>query len=334
MTITLSQFDLAYIEKYIAKQSRGGAVAQTILSQDGILQDISSLKEWASDASAWVWEFANPGMMGFQSYENAVENDKVPTEKTGKLMSLAGLIKLGAAQIAQARQNSLGVNRGFEEMISASKLDFLRQIDGQIWNGDMNRYQRAGDPQGKYRTQTSIVIGLLNGTNGTHRTTISAGTGADDVVNAFGDFIDTAILAEATAAPYVDTERGFVVMDIPTAAALKKHRSATDESELTILKEMYPSWQFFKTDDILLKESDDVYTDMHKIAFIFPFDKDGQGLLKYTVSKNFHVQPCWGGNITNKGMFEWLAGWKGGIVAKSPYCVITSGATKEDMTVA
>ncbi|MEX2758113.1 MAG: hypothetical protein Q6365_022250 [Candidatus Sigynarchaeota archaeon] len=323
MTISISQFQQTAIEKWVALQAGARPTTWDIMMQTGIAENV---KEWANDASAFVYNWDTPGWVSFQDYENAKEVSKVPVEKTAKMFALGAKIVMGPAELAHVQSNELGIQVGFASMQSSILADLKRQINSVIANGNTARYGAKDDPSMKDRGSNTFP-GVYNGTANTDYVTISMGTDNDNNISAYGDLQDSYANALDAVYGHVDDRRCFCVMDPPTFAAVAKLRHATSgKSELAAFKEAYPNVQIDIDESILERESDAVYSDMHKIAFVFPFDTNGEGLLKLKVSKDLHVQPVGGGTIQPDGKFHWLLGWKGGVLKKSAYAVVVPSA--------
>lgn len=321
--VDLLEFERKYIENYIAAAPQAPLEVTGAVSQEGIVQTI---KEWADMADASIFQSQNLGRMGFKDYENAKGLEPKWTSKSVTLMTVSGKLSLRPSELAQARENMLGVKKGLQEIMAAQLIDMKRQIDGMVANGDASRYQAIGDPLGKART-ASVYPGLFNGTDGTHLTVIAGGTGADNNMTANGDYYDTIALAVSTAGPQgINVKIGDVFIDWPTAKKLQMSRNAYGIQELDMIHKDFPGLNIWVTDAILEKESDDVYSDMHKMCFLFPFSGDGTPLTKYYVSKALHVQPLYAGGLGPGGAYEWLVGYKGGVLSKTAYNSIVTGA--------
>lgn len=325
--VDILEFERKYIENSIANAPAAPLEVTRAVSQKGIVQNI---KEWADMGEAYVWQTQNLGRMGFKDYENAKGLDPKWTSKTVTLMTLSGKLSIRTSELAQARDNMLGVKKGLQEIISTQLQDFKRQIEGMVINGDASRYQASGDPKGKTNGYSQYP-GLFNGTDGTHLTVIAGGTGANNNMAANGAYYDTIVTAIATAGPEgIDTSVGDMFLDWPTACKLQKSRNAYGIQEIDMIHRDFPGINIWATDAILEKESDDVYSDMHKICFLFPFAADGTPMVKYYISKALHVQPLWGGGLTDSGCYEWMIGYKGGVIAKNEHASLITG----DLTIA
>lgn len=316
MTITLTDFEKTFIETQLAMPANQAYEVQRILGQENIMR---SRNDWKDRIEAWVWDKSNQGMMGFRDFENASEATSSYTNKSTTALSLSQFLVLRASDLEQARSMQIPVDIGLQAQLSVQLNNFARQIEGMICCGDTSQYARADDPFAK-STGSTVYPGLLNGTDGTHLTLVKGGTGGDNGMKEYGDFIDTFSLAKATmAVEGIDTSRVHAIMDSATADALRKHRSTSGVQEIAVVQEMFPTWTLSEENHILEKGA----TSTNRLYFIAPYDNLGQPLIEYHVTKPMAVEPLYGGTLTPTG-FQWVMYWKGAALAKNAHCVIKS----------
>lgn len=320
---TLTAFERTYIEKKLIPQGDQMYAVQKILAQEGLTE---VRDDWKSEFEAMVWNLENLGWMGFEGFEGAKGVMPTYTVKTGKAMVLKGKLMLSPVQLAQARNNQLGIQKGLAEVMAATMRSFSRQWEGMVCCGDATRYAATGDPL----AQTTVVNeGVLNGTDNADLNTIAGGTGGDDNVAAFGDFLDTMATAVTAAQNAgLDTQSGHVIMDTGTYGKLAKNRSTNGVPELTMLRESYPKFTLDATNHFLENGA----TANHYIAVMFPYYLNpetgarGAPAIKYHKTKALHAQPLYNGGLSSDGFFEWLIAVKGGKIVYEYNAIQKTGA--------
>jgi hypothetical protein len=315
---SLTEMERTYIEKTIVDPAEQPFVIGSILKTRAVFEPVD---EWLGDWAGFAWEKSNEANISFDDYENAQELSPSWVTKTGSGFALSGKIVMSPTQLSYCRRQAYGVNVGFDEIIGHQLKDFQRQIEAVYACGDASQLGDTSKPNWK-STGSSVFPGLVNGTSGTHMTTIVGGRA--NSVNTNGDFMKTFNAAEkAFQNGGIDTKNVNVVMDLDTMHVFKDSRHSTSGAyELPEVKASFPSWSIDVDNYILEKGAEST----HRMVFIQPFDNGSQKKLKYKVARELHVQPVGGGTIQSSGKFEWFIGWKGGPLALDALCVLRTGS--------
>ena len=316
---SLNEIEKTYIETELLKPAWEPFVMGNILKAEGVFEPAD---EWLGNWAGFVWESNNDAAISFDDYENSTDVSPSYTSKTGSGFALSGRIIMSPAQLAWCRRSPYGVKKGLEEIIGQQMADFRKQIEGVICCGDASQFGDTSKPNWK-STGSSVFPGVVNGTSGTHMTTISGGVGDNVATN--GYFMKTFNLAEKTwAAAGIDTKVAHVIMDLDTMQVFRDSKHASSGAyELQEVKESFPNWSIDYEDYILEKGAETT----HRMVFVQPRDNMGQKKLKYKISKDLHIVPALGGGLDLKtAKFGWFVGWKGGPLVLDPKCTLRTGS--------
>lgn len=318
MTDIIELMRTKFVE-YIKEVADAPFVVSKILSQEGLVEEHN---DWGfGNLEQLVQSAQNLGFMGINDFENAKEVFPKWTSKTGKALSLTGKLVMTKSQLAMISHSPLGIKLGFQGVISMQMADFKRQLEGMVCSGDASRYFATGDPLAK-TAGNSVVLGALNGVNGTGATTYAAGTGADNNCKDYGDFLDSMVTVMTDASQYVDITRGHVIMDPTTYGNLGKHRSAMDIPELKTIKEQYPGFTFHSTPHFLQNND----TTSNYFIVMFPWDNNGYPLIKLHKMKELEVEAVCGGALTPDLNYQWAIGGKQGVLVLDQHAVYRNAA--------
>ena len=315
MTLAISEGILRAINQTIANTAYE---EELVLKVSKAFGNHVTIPAWKSDYSEWVYEPQLGGYLSFNGTENAPDVDPRISEKTAILMTLSGTLNLSTATIAQMEQNALGIQDTLMTRVRAQMGKMKQVQDTTLWCGQAGRYLDAADPLKRATTDGNYLVrGLLFDSN---IQTIAGGIGADDDMQAFGDFYATCVLADKTAKVQgVDTSQCLAVMDTTTYQYMLNSLS-TNIWEWNQIEQGFPNWKFMANNNFLANG----LTSNSYMVFLFPRQTNGEPTFKTVSSVDARARSL--GGLSSKDMVPISVEEKSGVIIKNGYGIIKTGA--------